>query len=217
MMKNALLSICFLCLIHTAFGQTLSPYENDIRNFEKQDAINPPKKAQILFVGSSSFRLWTDLEMRLSEYNIIKRAFGGGELNDVHHFSDRIIIPYHPVKIFLYAGENDIAAGKSVEETYQIFLRLFNDISVKLPNSKVYFLSVKPSPKRKVHGKKFNDFNLKVKTYLNSVPCNWTYIDVTSAILGKDGLPLPELFIEDQIHLNSAGYDIWEKIIKNYL
>lgn len=217
MKKTKILSILFLFLATVSYGQTSWPFENDIKKFEKQDSDNPPKKAQILFVGSSSIRLWTDLEQRLSEYNILQRGFGGGELADVNHYADRIIIPYHPLKIFLYAGENDIAAGKSVEDTYRLFLAFHDHISAKLPNAKIYFLSVKPSPKRKSAGPKFKEFNEKVKNYITALPCNWTYVDVTTPILGSDGLPMPSLFQTDQIHLTSEGYDIWEKIIKKYL
>lgn len=157
------------------------------------------------------------MESRFHDYNIIRRGFGGAELTDVNHFSSRILFPYHPSKVFLYAGANDISAGKSVDQTYQQFLIFYKDISNKLPKAKVYFLSAKSSPGKKSQNVKFEQLNAKVKAYISNNACNWTYVDVSTPLLGSDGLPQESLFQADKVHMTSAGYDIWEKIIRNYL
>lgn len=215
--KYYLISMVLLLLSATNYAQTTWHYESEIKNFEKLDKLNPPKKAQILFVGSSSFRLWTDMESRFHDYNIIKRGFGGGTLADVNHFAGRIIYPYHPSKIFLYAGANDISGGKTAEEAYQQFVYFYQSISKNLPKAKVYFISAKYSPRRKTDNVKYEQFNTKVKAYISKQTCNWTYIDASTPLLESDGSPKESLFIEDKLHLNSTGYDIWEKIIRNYL
>lgn len=216
MIKYFYLAI-FLFLGTGVLAQANWPFESEIKNFEKADQLNPPKKSQILFIGSSSIRLWTDLENRFSDYHIIKRGFGGGELADVNHYADRILLPYQPAKVFLYAGENDITAGKTVAETYQLFLKFYEDISTSLPKTKVYFLSIKPSPSRKSYTGKFDQFNANVKEFISTKACNWYYIDVATPLLGSDGLPPVSIFQADKLHMNSTGYDIWEKIIRNYL
>src|SRR6201986_4790483 len=132
-----------------AFAQTGFPFADEIKAFKHQDSISFPPKDGILFIGSSSIRKWSDLEQRFPGKPIIKRGVGGCELWQlVDYYTPYILFPYHPRKIFIYAGENDIAAGKSGQFVFEEFEKLFGMIRKQLPNATIYFLSPKMSPSR---------------------------------------------------------------------
>src|ERR1700749_3360220 len=131
------------------FAQKGFPFDNQIRDFKHQDSLNFPKPDGILFIGSSSIRKWTDLEQRFPNEPIIRRGVGGCELWQlVKYYTPYILFPYHPRKIFIYAGENDIAFGKTGQFVFEEFEKLFGMIRKQLPNATIYFLSPKMSPSR---------------------------------------------------------------------
>src|ERR1700749_4782349 len=145
------LSLLIIALMFGAkiFAQSGFPYDNEIRDFKHQDSLNFPKPNGILFIGSSSIRKWTDLEQRFPDKPIIRRGVGGCELwQVVDYYTPFILFPYKPRKIFIYAGENDIAAGKTGKFVFEEFQKLWEVIHQKLPNTTIYFMSVKPSPSR---------------------------------------------------------------------
>src|SRR5476651_2039758 len=130
-----------------AIAQQNFPFANEIREFKHQDSLNFPAKNGILFIGSSSIRLWTDLEQRFPGKPIIRRGVGGSELWQlVDYYTPYILFPYHPRKIFIYAGENDIAGGKTADSVFTNFKVLWSMIHTQLPQANIYFLSIKPSP-----------------------------------------------------------------------
>lgn len=219
-MKLKLLFILFLAL---AAGKQVSaqrgfPFANEIREFRHQDSLNFPRPDGILFIGSSSIRLWGDLEQHFRGKPIIKRGVGGCELwQIVDFYTPYILFPYHPRKIFIYAGENDIAAGKNAAFVYDEFQKLWEMIHQQLPKARIYFMSVKPSPSR---AKYFNEMvaaNNLIKAYLAHKPKSY-FIDVSSVIY-KDNTSVPDssLFKADYLHLNSKGYDRWQKVLKPYV
>ncbi|MGV3508616.1 MAG: GDSL-type esterase/lipase family protein [Sphingobacteriaceae bacterium] len=213
-------SLSFLLVLLASFrlsAQAPLKFEKEIIKFEHADSINPPKKQQVLFIGSSSFRLWSDFSERFKEYAVINRGFGGAEISDVTHYANRILIPYRPSKVFVYAGENDIGHGQSPEQVYKEFLELFELISKNLPHSQFYYISAKPSPRRLKYKAQLEEYNSKVKAFIQQQKCNWIFIDVYHQMLLSDGQPAADLFINDKLHMNSKGYDIWEKLIKQYL
>ncbi|MDB5017491.1 MAG: hypothetical protein JWQ84_2323 [Mucilaginibacter sp.] len=199
-------------------AQTGFPFDNEIRTFKHQDSISFPPQNGILFIGSSSIRKWTDLEQRFPGKPIIKRGVGGCELWQlVDYYTPYILFPYHPRKIFIYAGENDIAAGKSGKFVFQEFQKLYEMIGRKLPDATVYFMSIKPSPSRM---KFFNEVviaNELIKNYLNNKP-NSTYIDMSTVILKQNSsIPDSSLFEADYLHLNSKGYNKWQQVLEPYV
>lgn len=198
-------------------GQETWRFEKDIRAFEREDSVYFPLKGGIVFTGSSSIRKWTDLRERFPGYAITQRGFGGSQLSDVTHYAGRILIPYRPSKIFLYAGDNDLAAGQSAEEVYAEFLEFHKLMSDSLPDTKVYYIAAKPSPSRAKLLPVYREFNGKVKSFIEEHPCNWTFIDVYGSMVDGQGQPREELFIEDMLHMNDKGYDIWETLIRPFL
>src|ERR1700753_656869 len=165
-LKLSLLLIAFV-IGFKASAQSGFPFDNEIRDFKHQDSISFPPKDGILFIGSSSIRLWTDLEQRFSGKPIIKRGVGGCELwQIVDYYTPYILFPYHPRKIFIYAGENDIAAGKSGKFVFDEVQKLWEMINKQLPDATIYFMSIKPSPSRAKFFGEVNTANELIKSYL---------------------------------------------------
>lgn len=197
---------------------TAQQFDNEIAAFKKQDSVSFPEKHSILFVGSSSFRLWKNINNDFSSFTIINRGFGGSALPDVIRYADKIILPYHPKLIVIYCGENDIAASDTVtpEMVAERFKTLFQIIRNKLQDVSVAFVSIKPSPSRWHMKERMIKANELIKKYLESEN-NTKFINVWNVMLGADGNPLPDIFIADNLHMNEKGYVIWKKIIEPYL
>jgi hypothetical protein len=198
-----------------AFAQQGFPFDNEIRAFKHQDSISFPKPNGILFIGSSSIRLWSDLEQRFADKPIIKRGVGGSEIWQlVDYFTPYILFPYHPRKIFIYAGENDIAGGKSAQSVADQFAKLWVMIHEKLPRAEIYFMSIKPSPVRAKFYAEVYKANDLIKTYLQN-KLKSHYVDLVPAIY-KPGTTQPDssLFKGDYLHLNPKGYDKWQTVLE---
>jgi hypothetical protein len=199
----------------TARAQQGFPFDNEIRDFKKQDSLHMPAKNGILFIGSSSIRKWTDLEQRFSSQPIIRRGVGGCTLEQlVDYYTPYILFPYQPRKIFIYAGENDIAEGKSGAFVADEFVKLWGMLQAKLPKAEIYFMSVKPSPSRAKFFSEMNIANKKVKAFLTGKK-KGHYIDLATVILNpKTTQPDSSLFEADLLHLNSKGYDKWQAVLQ---
>ena len=199
----------------SARAQSGFPFDNEIREFKRQDSIQMPPKKGILFIGSSSIRKWTDLEQRFDGLPIIRRGVGGSTLQQlVNNFTPYILFPYKPKKVFIYAGENDIAEGKSGVFVAQQFTKLWRMLEDKLPNAEIYFLSVKPSPSRAKYADQVRAANRLIKIFLLSRG-NGHYVDVSTPILNQvTGQPDPALFEKDMLHLNKSGYDRWQAVLQ---
>jgi GDSL-like lipase/acylhydrolase family protein len=217
-MKNKFLLLLLLVGFTKVYAQTGFPYAEEIRAFKHQDSLSFPKRNGILFIGSSSFRLWTDLEQRFPGKHITRRGVGGCELsNIVDYYTPYILFPYHPRKIFIYAGENDIAYGHSADSVLINFKKLYRMIHAKLRNSQIYYLSIKPSPSRAKYKEADLRANEQVKNFLK-YRTNCKYLDMNQSIY-KPGTTQPDssLFKPDYLHLNSKGYDRWQKVLEPYL
>ena len=194
------------------------PFISDIQNFKKQDSINPPPQHAILFVGSSSFTKWTDVQNYFPSYPIINRGFGGSSLPDVIRYADDIIFPYHPKQVVIYCGDNDLAFSDSVTSSmvFDRFRKLFMLIREKMPGENIVFVSIKPSPSRARLMSKVEEANNMIKQFL-SAGKNASFVDVYHLMLDKDGKPIDDIFLQDKLHMNAKGYAIWQKAIEPYL
>ena len=201
------------------------PYWNDILNFKKQDSISFPPKNAILFIGSSSFTNWKDVQDYFRGYTIINRGFGGSALPDQIRYADDIIFPYQPKQIVIYCGENDLASSDTVTASivFDRFKELFQLIKQKFADIPLVYISMKPSPSRRHLFKKMQEANMQVAAFLyNDNLLNLTknkniFIDVYTKMLNKAGQPIPEIFLDDSLHMNAKGYAIWQKLIEPYL
>jgi len=215
----AALSVFLFGLAFIAFSQEKEryPFENEIKTYQRADSVSKPPKKGILFIGSSSIRLWNDLKERFPDKPIIQRGVGGCQLSHfVQYYMDKIVYPYKASQIFIYAGDNDIAAGKSAEQVAETFVEFWDLVREKQPKVPIYFLAIKPSNSRAKYIPTVEKANALIKEFLDKQK-RGAYIDVASVVLGPDGKPDDRLFREDRLHLNSRGYDLWEQAIRPYL
>ena len=189
------------------------PFYNQIEEFKEADKEKSPPKHSILFVGSSSIRLWKDLEDDFEGYPVINRGFGGSGLDHATMYAEEIIIPYEPKQIVIYSGENDVAGGKvTAGDIIYRFKKLFNRIRKDLPNTHIVYISMKPSPSRVQFKPVLEESNRLIREFLAKQP-RTAYVDVYSLMLDKNGEPRKELFVSDDLHMNRKGYDIWRKAV----
>ena len=210
------LVMIFWAVAFTAIGQGLQSPENkwetEIKKFEEADRQNPPPKGAVLFVGSSSIRLWQSLGKDFPGIKVINRGFGGSELADSTFYVDRIVIPYRPKMVVLYAGDNDLASGKTPQQVFEDYKAFVGRVHQKLPATRIAFISIKPSPARASLLQSMKDANGMIKAYATHAR-KLIYIDVFTPMLGKDGSPRPELFGPDRLHMNSEGYRLWKTVV----
>lgn len=208
----------FLLLVSPAFAQQAGPerWEPTIRQFEQQDSINPVSPGAILFVGSSSIAKWQDVADYFPDQRVINRGFGGSEFSDLLHYADRVIDPYQPAKIFIYEGDNDLASGKSPQQIMKDARQLRVKIRRALGDTPVVFISPKPSVARWELKDQYEKLNASLKKYADQEK-NTEFADVWTPALDENGRVLTDIFVEDNLHLNAAGYRIWQKVLAPYL
>lgn len=187
-------------------------WEAAIGEFEDWDRKNSAPKDAVLFTGSSSIVRWST-GRDFPQYPVINRGFGGSHLSDVNHFFGRIVAPYRPRVIVLYAGDNDIADGKSPEQVYddyQAFVRLVRD---QLPSTHVIFISIKPSLARWSAWPRMRQANSLIRE-LSDNHKHLHFADIATPMLGADGGPRTELLAEDGLHLGDEGYRLWTSVVR---
>jgi lysophospholipase L1-like esterase len=193
------------------------PFWNDIQNFKKQDSVSFPPKNAILLIGSSSFTKWTDVQDYFPGYTIINRGFGGSTLLDEIRYVNDIVFPYQPKQIIIYCGENDLASSDTVTASMVLdrFKQLFQMIRDK-SEAPIAYISMKPSPSRRHLFPKMREGNQLIKDFL-ATQKNTAFIDVHQKMLDLTGEPLPEIFLDDSLHMNAKGYAIWKKEMEHYM
>ncbi|MES2880855.1 MAG: GDSL-type esterase/lipase family protein, partial [Bacteroidota bacterium] len=194
------------------------PFYADIQAFKKQDSTAIPPPNQILFVGSSSFTNWKDVQNYFPSYPIINRGFGGSSLTDVIFYAEDVIFRYQPKQIVIYCGENDIAGADSVtgQMVFERFKTLFHIVRQRLPQVPIVYISMKPSPSRWHMKERVIDGNDRIKKFLKKQK-RTKFVSVWKAMLGADGQPRKDLFVADMLHMNALGYAIWKEKIEKHL
>jgi lysophospholipase L1-like esterase len=188
-------------------------FEPEIKAFEAFDRVRPPPTNAVLFVGSSSIRLWRSLAEDLKGVPVINRGFGGSQMSDCVHFADRIVLRYRPREVLVYAGDNDLAAGKTPEQVRDDFAAFVRKVHAALPKTRITYLSIKPSPSRWNLAEQIRTANNLI-AQLTSTDARLDFIDVFTPMLDNDGKPRPDLFVNDRLHLNKTGYELWAAIVR---
>ncbi|HMF88809.1 MAG TPA: SGNH/GDSL hydrolase family protein [Gemmatimonadaceae bacterium] len=183
-------------------------WEPDIQRFEAADRGNPPRPGAVVFVGSSSIRMWETLEADFPGLRVLNRGFGGSELSDAVRFADRIVTRYKPLVVVLYAGDNDLAAGKTPTQVFNDFQAFVAIVHRKLPETRIAFVAIKPSLARLNIMDKARETNQLIREYTRGDD-KLAYVDVFTPMLNASGKPRQELFLEDGLHMNASGYAIW--------
>ena len=183
-----------------------------IDKFTQADATNPPARGGVVFVGSSSIVKWTSLAKDFPGVPLLNRGFGGSELADSVFYADRIVTPYAPRVVVLYAGDNDLNAGKSPEAVFAAFKAFVAKVHAALPKTKIVYIAIKPSPSRW----KLNDKIVATNTLI-AAECakdkRLAFADVYRPMLDAKGEPRPELFVKDMLHMNPDGYAVWKPVV----
>jgi len=188
----------------------------DIRAFDAADKTNPPPQGAVLFIGSSSIRLWTNLAQAFPGHKVLNRGFGGSQLSDSVAFVDRIVTPYKPKLVLLYAGDNDIASGKSPERVLNDFKAFVASVHAALPETRIAYIAIKPCPAREKYLDQVRTANLLIQKYAVS-ESRLLFADVFTPMLTKEGRPRADLCIKDGLHPNAQCYDLWASIIRPIL
>ena len=190
-------------------------FEASIVDFEESDALRPPAPGGIVFVGSSSIALWTGLTEDMAPLPVIQRGFGGAHMAHVLHNVHRIVTPYAPRAVVIYAGDNDLSplTGKNADRVVAEYRSVVEEIHDRLPDACIYFISIKPSLRRWGRWPEMLRANRAVEALSEQDP-RLGYFDIASPMLGDDGKPRDELFAFDGLHLNREGYRAWSEVIR---
>ena len=211
-----------LVLIILLFGFLSSNAQDPTRFKEQVDRLYnteynfSPDKKLVVFTGSSSVRIWKDVQDYFPKYNIINNGFGGSHFSDLLYFYDELIIKQTPEILFIYEGDNDIAGGKKISKIFKHAKKLVKNIKTDLPKTKVILISQKPSIARENLKKDYIKLNKKLKKYCKNQD-NLEFADVWNIMLDENGNVFQDIFIEDGLHMNKKGYDLWAKVIGEYL
>jgi lysophospholipase L1-like esterase len=191
-------------------------WEQEIRAFEAADRGNPPPKGAILFVGSSTIRLWKTLSADFPEHKVINRGFGGCQIADCTRFADRIVIPCKPRLVVLRAGGNDIQAGKTPKQVRDDFQAFVEKVREKLPEVCITYMTINATLARWSNVEREKKASQLIKEYIATGE-NLDYIDTFDATMGADGKPREELFVKDRLHFNAEGYWILATVVRSHL
>ena len=195
--------------------QTTDRFESNVVAFETADKTSPPPKGEIVFVGSSTIQRW-DTARYFPDLKIINRGISGSELVDALRYVDRIVLPYQPRLIVVYAGDNDISGGWISEQVAVTFERFTRAVHAKLPQTRILYIAIKPSILRWTQIDRMRSTNAIIRAYCERDD-RLAFIDFDTLMLGFDERPRRELFVEDGLHLSPQGYQLWTNAIRPLL
>ncbi|TWT34196.1 SGNH/GDSL hydrolase family protein [Blastopirellula retiformator] len=214
MRRISLILVALAALASPALAKEYDParWEKDIAKIEARDAKESPAKGGVVFIGSSSIRMW-DLPKWFPNQPVVNHGFGGSHMEDSTYYVDRLVTPLAPKAVVVYAGDNDIAHKYSPERIRDDFLKFVDKVHKDLPETKIAYIAVKPSLSR---WKMIDD--VRATNRLIAAECEksdlLTFVDIDAPMLGEDGKPRPELFKNDGLHMTDAGYKIWTKAVQ---
>lgn len=216
-----LLAAAILILATAAAGQPLSYdrqkiWQAEINAFAEMDRRQTPPEDAVLFVGSSSIRLWQSLREDFPGLKFINRGFGGSQIIDSVYYADRIVLPYKPKKIVFYAGDNDINDGKSPEQVLADFKSFVAVVRKSLPKTEILYIAIKPSVARVNIWEKAKRANDLIKNETRTMK-RVKFVDVATPMLDAKGDPLTDIFVADNLHMNEKGYRIWRETLQPFL
>lgn len=196
--------------------QAQLPFDKEVKQIQEiNDSIWDSSTKTIVFTGSSSIRLWKDLQERFPDHQVLNTGFGGSQFSDLQHYLDELILNYNPVKVFIYEGDNDVFAKKRPRKIIQIAQDIIDTLQHREPDMEIVLISAKPSISRWKFRGRYRRLNRKLHK-LASETKGIDYVDVWYPMLDKRKVR-QDIFIEDGLHMNSKGYDIWYDVIKNYM
>jgi len=200
-----------------AVSATNDRWADSLAAFAAADQAHPPAPGGVLFVGSSSIRLWNGLETEFRSLPVVvKRGFGGSRMLDCARHLHQLVEPYKPRLVLVYAGDNDLAEGSTPEQVLQAFSAFVEGVRQTLPATRIAFISIKPSPSRVALMPNIRQANELIHAYTLKTR-NTDFIDIYTPMLDAAGQPRAELFRDDLLHLNAQGYALWKQVITAHL
>jgi lysophospholipase L1-like esterase len=192
-------------------------WQGSLAAFDNADRQRLPNEGGVLFVGSSTIRFWTHLadDFRQSPV-VINRGFGGSTMADCSLFTRELVVRYKPRHVLVYAGDNDLAEGRTPLQVLESFAQFANTVREALPDTRISFISVKPSPVREALLPKIRETNNIISAYVGTL-ANSEYIDIFTPMMGADNRPRADLFLGDRLHMNETGYRLWQSVITSHV
>lgn len=220
MINKKLISGIYLVLFVFTFAysnaQDPHRFNDQVEELYNKEYNFSPNKKLALFTGSSSVRMWKDVQERFPEYNVINNGFGGSHFSDLIYFYDKLIAKQKPDFVFIYEGDNDIAGEKKpariVKDAKQLYKMIRNDFA----DVEIIYIAPKPSIARWNLKRQYERVNKKLERFANR-KSNTEFADVWTAMLDEEGKVYDDIFLEDNLHMNKKGYDIWEEVISEFL
>lgn len=208
-----------ICHFQTAYAQAVTPaFESEIKAFEKQDSLTPPTKGGIVLWGSSTFRLWKTALEDLKGYPVTNRGFGGSQTEHAILHFERAVLPLAPKLLLIYEGDNDLSTGKKTpEKVLEDFKTLVALVHSKLPQTRIAFMSIRPSLAREALFAEQVRANELVRKYCRKNKKRLDFVNARPLLLDANSKPNGDLLIADKLHLNAKGYEIWTKVTREYL
>jgi lysophospholipase L1-like esterase len=187
-------------------------FKAEVEAFREWDTKNAALANSVLFVGSSTIRLWPTAE-RFPDLPVINRGFGGSQISDVNHYVSDLVLKYRPAVVVFYAGDNDINAGKTPDRVAADYRTFVTRVLAARPDTRIIFLAIKPSVARWKLWATMQEANERIRAYSRSVGPQLTFVDVATPMLTSNGQTQPHLYVEDGLHMTAAGYEMWTRIL----
>jgi lysophospholipase L1-like esterase len=206
----------FLCGVLIANAQDPNRFKNQVEELSNKEYNFSGDKKLVVFTGSSSVRMWKDVQKRFPDYHIINNGFGGSHFSDLIYFYDKLITKQTPEILFIYEGDNDIAGNKKPARIFKQAKSLVKRIQNDLPQTTVVLISPKPSIARKNLKNKYLKLNKKLQNYCNKTD-KLEFADVWCIMMDKNGKVIEDIFLKDDLHMNKEGYDLWADVIGEFI
>lgn len=185
-------------------------FAEEIRAFARADSAGIAEVRPVVFYGSSSIRMWHDrLAADFAPLPVVGRGFGGSTMSEAAFWVDRVVAPLRPWAVVLYEGDNDLEMGRTPDEVLRDFDLLVAKLRATSPSTHLFVLSIKPSEARWAKWPAMRETNARLAAVCARSPERMTFVDVARPLLGDDGRPRPEMYLEDRLHLTARGYDAW--------
>lgn len=200
-----------------AYLAAMNRWRSSLSAFDTADKEKLPASDGVLFVGSSTIRMWTHLAQDFRQSPVvINRGFGGSTMADCSLFTRELVVRYRPRHVLVYAGDNDLAEGRTPLQVLESFAQFANTVREELPEARISYISIKPSPSREALMPRIRVTNDIIAAYVRTM-ANAEYIDIFTPMLAADGRPRAELFLGDRLHMNETGYRLWQSVISAHV
>ncbi len=213
---KVILSVFLLFVILQSNAQDPKRFQKAVEELVKKEYNFSPDKEVVVFAGSSSIRMWKDVQAAYPEYNVINNGFGGSHFSDLIHYYRELIAIRRPDILFIYEGDNDIFSGKNPKKVADEARQLINKVHQDFPETKIVLISAKPSLARWKLKKEYQQLNRYLEKLAKKRE-GLEYADVWKAMVDERGDVYTDIFVDDNLHLNEKGYEIWEEVIGKFL